>query len=155
MPVKAQIVTAQYWHISFIASAVRDADRAELYAIGCYSPKSALVMSLATSKYAWTGLVDDVPVCMFGVTPSSVLSDCGRPWMIGTDRLEAHATIFLNRCKRVVKIMLDAYPRLENYVDERNTKAIKWLQWLKFSFDEPAPYGALQLPFMKFHMEKA
>lgn len=150
----AQIVPAEAWHIDFIAPNVREADRNELYAIACYSPESALVASLAVSRMAWTGLIDDVPVCCFGVTGASTLSDKGLPWMIATWQLDKHALVFLRRCRKVVGKMLDLYPRLENYVDARNTRAIQWLRWLGFEFDDPQPYGVLKLPFLRFHMER-
>ncbi|EJZ4246706.1 hypothetical protein OIA80_002500, partial [Escherichia coli] len=54
----------------------------------------------------------------------------------------------------VLQQMLAVYPRLENYVDERNHVAKAWLHWLGFRLEEAAPYGALGLNFHRFHMER-
>lgn len=151
---KAQVVPAEDWHVSFIAACVRQADADEMYAIGCYTPEAALRISLRVSDMAWTGLIGSKPVCMFGVAGASLLTNTGRPWLIGTDLLDTHYVIFLRRCRRMVVKMLDRFPSLENYVDVRNTRAITWLRWLGFSFNEPEPYGVLGLPFIRFTMER-
>lgn len=151
---KVEIVPAEAEHITAIAPKVREADRQELWATACMKPIDALICSYAVSKLAWTGLVDGEPVCMFGVAPASLLTSTGRPWMIGTDLIDRYSTTFLRRCKGRVREMLRYYQSLENYVDLRNERAIRWLDWLGFEFEGPYPYGVLKLPFMRFTMER-
>ena len=102
---KPEIIPASADHIPAIAAHVREADRAELWAASCSTPEQALARSLGASRLAWTGTIDGVPVCMFGVAPASILGDVGRPWMIGTDHLDRHPFVFLRRCKGCVKII--------------------------------------------------
>ncbi len=149
---KAEIVTARYEHISHIAANVRESDRQELFDYSLLSPVEALERSYSISKLAWTGLIDGEPVVMFGVVSASLLSDTGIPWMIGTTELDKHQITFLKRCKPVVHKMNMCYKRLENYVAAYNIKAIQWLKWLRFEFDEPQPMGLFKKPFIKFHM---
>lgn len=151
---KAQIVPAAHEHIEPIAAHVREADREELWAASCSTPDKVMERALAVSNQAWTGLLDGVPVCMFGVAPVSALSDVGRPWMVGTDHLDAHAPVFLRRCRGVVKAMLQQFPTLENYVDQRNARAVEWLRWLGFTFGTPEPMGPYRMPFIKFEMRR-
>lgn len=152
MPVKPEIVIANAAHIPVIAAHVRLADRDELYASAMVSPQEALEQSFSISKMAWTGLIDGVPVCMFGVAPVSVLSTVGRPWMIGTDHLDRHPFVFLRRCRGCVETMRMCFDRLENHVDARNIRAIQWLTWLGFELDKPEPRGPFGLPFIRFGM---
>ncbi len=48
--------------------------------------------------------------------------------------------------------MLQIYPELLNYVDERNYIAKSWLHWLGFKLEDTQPIGALNYPFHKFTM---
>lgn len=153
MPIKPEIVPATAQHIPAIAAAVRDADRTELWAYGCVTPLDCLCHGLEYSRKAWTGLIDGIPVCMFGVVPSSILGNVGRPWMVGTKLLDEHPHVFLRRCQGCLREMREGFDTLENFVDVRNKRAIEWLVWLGFDIWMPAekigPYG---LPFFRFGM---
>jgi hypothetical protein len=150
---KVEIVPSRSEHIAHIAANIRETDRRELYDYMMLTPQEALERSFASSKLAWTGLIDGVPVAMFGVVPASFLSETGRPWLISTTEIEKHQLTFLRRCKPVVKTMTLCYSRLENFVAEYNTNAIAWLYWLGFKFGKPEPMGAMRVPFIKFTME--
>lgn len=119
-----------------IAERMRAADRDEVAASHGHDPLAALTASLDASTKAWTGWIDDEPVCMFGVGPIAILAGRGAPWMLGTETLERWPRTFLRRCRPCVKSMLAVYPLLENYVDERNEVSKKWLVWLGFSLAE-------------------
>lgn len=148
---KPEIVAAEQYHIPRILAGIREADRDELFALYRQTPAEVLGASFRLSQMAWTGLVDGVPVCMFGVV--KVDGDVGRPWMIGTADLDRYAMIFLRRCREQVEAMQRSFTHLENFVDVRNQKAIDWLRWLGFSFSEPEPMGPFSLPFYRFVRE--
>lgn len=151
---KPSIVPATAEHIPAIAAHVRPADRDEMWALSCQTPDSVLRSALAASDFARTGMVDDIPVCMFGVVSTSLLSRTGRPWMIGTVHLEKWAMIFLRRCGGQVREMLSGYRILENFVDVRNARSIEWLDWLGFNIDiREERLGPFALPFVRFYME--
>jgi len=101
---------------------------------------------------ARVGKVGDDILCLFGVTPMTIVGGGGIPWMISTDAIRKHARIFLPRSKQWVDEQLEEYGYLTNYVDERNTVAKRWLKWLGFTLAEPVPYGLRKLPFHKFEM---
>jgi hypothetical protein len=151
---KITIVRAQVEHCPPIADRVRAADRAELWATCCLDPYQALVRSWAISDHSWTALFDEEPACMFGVTQASLLTDSGRPWMISTDLVDRYPMSFLKEQKPFMVHIWRRYAQLENYVDARNTRSIRWLKWLGFEMGQPEPYGALNLPFIKFKMER-
>lgn len=153
MGVRAQVVGALSEHVEPIAQNARAADFAELLAAGGVSPSEAMLMGLSTSTAARTGLIDGEPVCMFGISPASLLTGVGVPWMIGTDRLERYQFAFLRRCRGELMDMGQGYTWLVNWVDDRNTCAIRWLRWLGFTIHDPEPYGVALLPFRRFDMK--
>lgn len=149
---KYSIVPATQEHVTAMLPHVRLADRHEVMASSGLPMEDALPDSLKRSEMAWAGLVDDQVACIFGVAGASILSTTGYPWMIGTDLIEQHAKAFLRRNRAMVRVMLERYPYLKNYVDVRNAKAISWLQWLGFTILPAEPYGMYRMPFHPFEM---
>lgn len=123
-----------------IAEHARHADVVELAALG-ETPLSCLLRGLRNSPEAYTGWIDDEPVCMFGVAAVSVLTGYGAPWMVGTDAIDRHAIPFAKGSKDVIDGMFSHWDRLFNYVDARNARAIRWLRFLGFHIGEPIPHG--------------
>ena len=150
---RTEIVRAELVHCQVIADNIREPDRDELWAIGYLSPFNALMRSWAVSDKSWTALFDGMPACMFGVSMGSAITDTGRPWLIGSRLIDRYPLSFLKGCKPHMDEVRKQYMYLENYVDVRNIRAIKWLKWMGFSVsDRPEPYGVMQLPFYYFGM---
>lgn len=149
---KVEIVPATAEHAADMLPFIRQADIDEFYAAALIEPDEVLRRSMAASSVTWAGLIDGQVVAIFGVCPASLLTGFGVPWLVGTDRLEAVQLTFLRHCRPVLGQMLELYPRLENFVDTRNTAAKSWLHWLGFTLHEPKPYGALQYPFHHFEL---
>jgi hypothetical protein len=148
------IISASTDHLFWLANNMAEADADEVYAVGL-GPYRALKDSLDRSAVAWTGMVNDEPVCMFGVTPIDILGGIGSPWLLGTDKVKRYGLTFLRLNKQYIPKMLDVFPRLVNFVDVRHEVAIRWLKWLGFEFDpKPIPYGLFGMPFYRFHMER-
>ena len=140
-------------HVAEMSPNIRQADRDEVAASSNRTPEQALYEGLKRSDgYAWAGIADGEVVCIFGIAPMNILSDVGVPWMLGTPMIEKYATVFLKRSKKYVRGMCIMYPKLMNYVDDRNDVAKQWLQWLGFTLHEPEPYGVNGLPFRRFEM---
>ncbi|MGA7492372.1 MAG: hypothetical protein WB930_00130 [Syntrophobacteraceae bacterium] len=149
------IIPAHSDHIFWLANNMRAPDREEVAAAVGMGPYRALSDSLQRSAAAWTGMVNDEPVCMFGVTPVDILGGIGSPWLLGAEDLPKYAITFLKANKGYVLKMLGLFPYLQNYVDVRNEMSVKWLKWLGFKFDpEPVPYGIWGLRFYRFHMRR-
>jgi len=151
-------VKAKEEHIPYIANNIRESDKQEIWDMVLLKPTEALRKSLEMSLLCCTGLANGIPVCMFGVADTSRLfkGEVGRPWLIGTKDIDRCATAFLRRSKGMVKQMLNSYNKLENYVEETNTRSIEWLTWMGFQFDEkPEPMGLFKKPFYRFWMEAA
>lgn len=154
MAVSVDVITAKAHHIDEIVKDVRAADRAEFYAMSRREPREVMLEGLRFSTKAWTGFVNGVPVCMFGVAPASLLGSAGIPWLVGTNRLVSHQFAFVRRCRGYILEMQADYARLANVVDARNKVAIRWLRWLGFQFHDPIVYGIDKGVFIPFSMER-
>lgn len=154
MKVKYEIRSAGVQDVNYIADNIREADRQELWAASHLTPFQALKISFLISRdIVFVGTADDVPVCMYGVKPPSMLGNKAVPWLIGTEDVPLHSREFLRRSREVVEEFSERFPYMENFVDARNEDAVRWLQWLGFSVYYPKPYGVEQLPFHRFSME--
>lgn len=136
-----EIVPTTPAHCAHVAAHTRQEDVAELLAGSGMTPAQVLDYGLRVSAMVYTGLVDGVPVCVFGVSPASALTGKGCPWMVATPGLEPVARRFALASRGVLEEMLAVFPVLINFVDNRNVKAIRWLGWLGFWVDEPKPHG--------------
>jgi hypothetical protein len=119
---------------------MRDSDRLEVEAMG-YEPIPALAGGLRVSTKAWTGLVDGRPCLIGGVCPSSILGGIGVPWLLGTDDISRVRKQFLRQALECRNECLRMYPVLRNNVDQRNTVAIRWLEWLGFDIGPAVELG--------------
>lgn len=156
MPLLAiEIVPAERVHASYVACRLRAADEAEARAMSASEPAIALRKTMGLSLEAWAGIAGGEPVCIFGLGIGSLGGGVGRPWLMGTPALEANAIAFLRRNRAMVRHWLGLCSTLENWVDDRHAVSMRWLRWLGFTLDDPAPFGPYRLPFRRFHQEAA
>ena len=151
--IDVEIVPARDWHAEAIAWNPREADVAELAALGT-TPLEAMRNGLRVSREPMTGFVDGQPVCMFGASPFSILGGIGIPWLIGSlamDSMTAHKAL-LRESRKAFARMREEFPSmLFNAVDDRNEAAKRWLAWLGFTLDDPKPLGRNGEPFRVFY----
>jgi hypothetical protein len=131
--VKVELRYADAADIPAIVADARAADVAELAALGV-TPQQTMEVGMRVSDWTATGLIDDVPVCMFGVAAGNVLAGIGVPWMVSTNAAARHEKTFLRRCRPVVDAMQDSYPTLANVASDENVVVKRWLRWLGFDF---------------------
>lgn len=137
-------------HVKRVAAAMRPCDVAEIWASSRSRPREALERGVRASVLCWTGVVEREPVCIFGVSPASLLTGQGVPWMLATPRLLRAQRPFLRLSRPAVDAMQALFPHLENRVDNRNTTTHRWLEWLGFTLDDPAPHGPDGMLFRRF-----
>lgn len=149
---KVQIVEATIEHCEQMAPYLRESDLREIVDVIDLSPVEVMRESLKQSPYAWTGLVDGEPVCIFGVMVNNVMSSSAIPWLLGTVKIHAHRLRFYRLNKRFIEMMRERFAKLHGFVDARNATSIKWLQQLGFEILPPIPFGKNGLPFHQFEM---
>lgn len=150
MKQRAEVLPVSVDEAAEIAAIVRQADRDEICEGLGMDMEQALRLCFGSSRKASKIVVGGVVVAVFGDATHD--AQVGVPWLISTVHVEARAKPFLRVCKREVAEMLTRHRMLVNYVDARNTQAIRWLKWLGFMFGPAAPYGPHDLPFFYFNM---
>lgn len=139
--------------MELVSANLRSADLLEISASSGQEPLEAILNGNRRSDRSAVALVDGLPVCVMGVGRLSSLSEVGVPWMLGTADLDRYAVTLMKMAPGALDEMKAGYGRLENYVDARNTRSIRWLKRLGFAFEDPAPFGVAGLPFHRFWME--
>lgn len=127
---KLDLVAVQPWHAEWIAADMRAADVAEVWALHHMTPEQALQISLSHPGDAWTALIDDEPVAIFGVVPVSMLGGCGVAWLLGSRALDRHWRVFVRQSKPLLAELFGRYDTLVNVVHIDNRKTLAWLRWL-------------------------
>lgn len=149
---KVHVRTVRDGDAEYLAAHMREADREEVEAATGESPYEALVDGLRISTHAFAAERDGRLIALWGFTPISLLSGIGVPWMLGTDEVYRCGRSLTRVAKASFEHVQPLYPVLLNYVDARNTRAIRWLQFVGFQVFEAEPYGVAQLPFHRFEM---
>jgi len=134
-----------------LAPKVRIADREEIRASNGVSPLEALVTPFSTDKsknYTIIGTLNEGVIGMFGASPTKD-SAYGVAWLISSEDLFKHTKQFMKECPYWISQMGNGYEYLYNWVDRRNWKSMKWLQFLGFEpKQEMKQYGVGKLPFL-------
>jgi hypothetical protein len=133
-----------------IAAWARKADREEMQACAGAGVEQCLQLGLEHSLRAWVIESGGLPLAACGDTMAAI--GIGVPWMVTTNHIDSNRRGFMRASKAVMLEMLQRHQVMANYVDARNAAAIRWLEWLGATVDDPAPYGVAGLPFRKFTM---
>ena len=138
------------------ASRLRAADLEEISAAAGHSPERALTRSLAFSTHAWSAYdLDGRPLAIWGVGPLALTAGKGCPWLLATDAFDALPRRLVARMsRRLLADVLALYPRLQNHVDARHARAVRWLRWLGFTLEPPVVWGVEQRLFHRFSFDQ-
>ena len=134
--------------VAAVAACARPADVDEIKACCGLDIDEALSHCISHSLRAWIIESDGKPLAAVGDTLAAF--DVGVPWMITTSHIVDCRRGFLRASRAIMAEMFQRHHLLINYVDARNTDAIRWLLWLGVTMEQPAPYGVAGLPFRKF-----
>jgi len=120
--------------ITSLSSSLREPDRLEVLASGS-TPFEALNQSYKASTIRLSLLFNDKVIGMFGIAPKALLGERAVIWLLTAPEVEQIKFTFVKLSKMYVKLFLERYPILENWVDGRYTQAVKWLEILGAEFD--------------------
>ncbi len=130
---------------------IRKGDREEIMASDGHSPLRALVLPFTYDDakiYSIIGTKSEGVIGMFGSTPSKE-KGYGVVWLLSSEKLFKHTKQFIKECPYWVSQMSEGYEYLYNFVDKRNWKSLKWLQFLGFEpKEELQQYGVGKMPFL-------
>lgn len=135
---------------AYIARHLRYEDLDEILVGKDITPSQILKEAWEASKHCYVYVLPSgKPISIWGVVPT----DHGACiWMLGTDDLDMFKTDILRISKWFVEENLERYRALYNWVDQRNTKSIRYLKWLGFIFGEPVDNSGY--PFLPFWQSK-
>lgn len=137
-----------------ISKRMRKADVEECWAAARLSPQEAMISSYRKSAICITGERHGFPILMCGIVPRNLCDDKASIWLLGTDGITGLGATFVRRSYEFIKVMLNIYPYLDNYVDVRNKVSINWLKWCGAKFGNVDPYGIDKMPFQYFYFSK-
>lgn len=137
--------------IHSLSSFLREPDRLEVLASGS-TPFEALTESYKASTIRLSLLFNDKVIAMFGIAPKALLGETAVIWLLTAPEVEQIKFTFVKLSKRYVKLFLEQYPILENWVDSRYTQAIKWLELLGAKFDWEQNVNGV--PFYHFEIRR-
>ena len=134
-----------------LAPKIRKGDRQEIMASDGASPLEALVIPFTQKNakiYSIIGTKSEGVIGMFGSSPTKEKA-YGVVWLLSSETLFKHTKQFIKECPKWVNDMSKGYKYVYNFVDERNWKSLKWLQFLGF---EPrrkiGDFGIGKMPFL-------
>jgi hypothetical protein len=139
--------------VYYLSDKLRDSDVNEIWACSNRLPLESLKRSLETSIFCCT-IINKEPIGIFGISPLTVLADKASVWFLGTNGIDKIQRRFAKNSKYFINMMLEFYPYLYNWVDDRNTVSIKWLKLCGAVIEEPKPHGKEKLPFRYFYFQK-
>lgn len=138
--------------IFYLQSRLRESDVREIWACSNRTPTEALERCLKESIFCCT-ILNGSPIGVFGISPVTILGNRASVWFLATNGLEKIQRRFIKNSRYFIKMMLDFYPYLYNWVDDRNKDSIRWLRMCGATVEEPKPYGKEQLPFRYFYFQ--
>jgi hypothetical protein len=82
------------------------------------------------SAFAWAGLSDDQPVCIYGLIAPSLLNNDAYLWLVVNDLVDKHQFSFVRHSQIEMRKMLILFPRIVGHVLEGEERSKRWLKWL-------------------------
>ena len=92
---------------------------------------------LKVSEEVWVGLVDGKIACVWGMFPTTKISNRGYLWLLTTDLSDKHKFILVRRSQLFIQEMLKRYDSIIGHVAVGNDAARKWLRWLGAEINPP------------------
>jgi hypothetical protein len=130
---------------------LRVSDVEEIRAASGLAPAEALRRSYDFSTHVWAVRdITESPIALWGVGPLSLVGGIGSPWLLAADAFEGLGRDIARLSRPLLAAVRDHYPHLENRVDARHVRAVRWLSWLGFTIAPATPWGVEGRPFHRF-----
>lgn len=136
--------------VEHIAKNMRRSDIDEIWASNNRLPKEALDIGIKDSLKCITGLKNNIPVCIFGINPDSILGKSATIWFLSTPDIVYSKYVFLKLSRKFINMFLEEYSLLYNFVDDRNKDSIKWLKFCGAKMNGCVTYGVEKRQFHPF-----
>lgn len=145
------IRSAEPGDVDALVARMRQADRDECAAAGVTQIGFVVHWQVASAEMCWSAHDEQGLVSVFGA--SEIADGVGSPWMLATDLFDKHRRDLVREVPPYLGRMLERFPRLINFVYEKNAVSIRWLKRIGFQVEPAIPFGPLGSLFHPFHME--
>lgn len=95
-------------------------------------PNNLLEEQIRQSLVCKVGLVDNVPVVVWGVMSPSITSGIGIIWALVTKHIESHPFVFARMSRIAIEDIRGNFREIIGTVSCDFQVSIKWLRWLGF-----------------------
>lgn len=154
MSPEVSIVISESWHVGEIKKNIRTADANEILRFGV-SVQHGIWVSYRHAMMRRTALINGVPVAIWGCH-GTMLGSVGSPYLITTPGVHQISPLsFIKIYQEQVYAMLNVFPTLVNYVDSEYDAAIRLLEIIGFTVDDPEPKGFRGAMYRRFAIERA
>jgi hypothetical protein len=92
----------------------------------------AVEIELANSWRAFTGFIDDEPVCMWGLKRNTILSNSVTVWLLPTKLIDEHPFVFIRHSQLIMRELLGEFSEINGLTLATNARSMRWLKWLGF-----------------------
>lgn len=136
-----------------VAQDIEEADALELVSgTGCTDILQILEASRDQSFECYVACFGSVPVAVFGIALDDPADgSVGVPWAVFTKTMRDHPRELVRTSRIIVSRWRSLFAVLENLVDKRNTRAVRWLESLGFTMGETLTSAGGD-PFYLFEM---
>ncbi|MFA7278768.1 MAG: phage protein Gp13 family protein [Sterolibacterium sp.] len=146
------IVEALPIHVGELKESLRTQDADEILRFGV-TIDQALWSSYRRSVMRKTALINGKVAAIWGVG-GPFLGNIGQPWLITSNEVHKVSPLkFARIYQQEVDNMLKLFPKLVNWVDNDYTAAIRVLDIVGFTIEEPEPMGKYNAQYRKFSIE--
>lgn len=150
---EVSIVEAQGPHTLALKDNLRPQDADEIVRFGV-TVQHALWYSYKNSLIRKTALIDGEVAAMWGCH-GVFMGKTGVPWLLTAPEVKKISALKFTRIyQQEVMKMLKLFPRLENYVDAEYASAIRLLEIIGFTVEEPKVMGFATGVYRKFWIER-
>ena len=138
--------------LSGVAQDIEPSDAEELRSsTGVDDIMAILAASRDVSFECYVATIDGRPVAVYGLSMLDHHGTFGCPWAVFTTHMRKYPKLLMRRSQDIVSRWKKMFPFLENYVDTRNKRSIRWLKRLGFEMKETVNTEAGD-QFMRFEM---
>lgn len=128
-----------------LAERLAPADELECRAYGM-TPEGALVDMITEAVEVWAAVYHGKVQVVFGVARAVELSDTFTVFLLASS--DVPKVRFMKEAFTISAEWREKYKVLRAFVDERNTRAIKWLKRIGFTLGGTVPVGPYRRPFL-------
>lgn len=128
-------------------------DAREIRSASGKEPHRAMALAVAASVRSWAAIDQATGklAVLVGVAQHPLSASTGVPWASCTRAIEQYPKEFTRKGIAITREMHKHFPVLMNFVDERNTAHIKWLQWMGYEIvSRTTEHAADGSPFLGF-----